>query len=257
MKKLLLILTMLVMMLPSMCFADPVIKSDSRTFNPLTGVYDLQGNVFVQFPAHDTTLTITGDATKVYLYAMEVHGQGNIRLSFGDMSFACDKVDVYHSGRTAYVNGNLVFNDNSNKITADSGSYCWKTKIAAFHGNVTVNGQPHDGRAPDYDDWDLNGDLLFWNEPLQCSYELSSMGIRVSPESMDRQLTAAGCDDRRELPFHKAVLNGELPYTIGGGIGQSRLCMLLLGSAHIGEVQASVWDNATREACEKAGIPLL
>ena len=110
---------------------------------------------------------------------------------------------------------------------------------------------------PDYDDWDLNGDLLFWNEPLQCSYELSSMGIRVSPESMDRQLTAAGCDDRRELPFHKAVLNGELPYTIGGGIGQSRLCMLLLGSAHIGEVQASVWDSATREACEKAGIPLL
>ena len=103
MKKLLLILTMLVMMLPSMCFADPVIKSDSRTFNPLTGVYDLQGNVFVQFPAHDTTLTITGDATKVYLYAMEVHGQGNIRLSFSDMSFACDKVDVYHSGRTAYV----------------------------------------------------------------------------------------------------------------------------------------------------------
>ena len=83
------------------------------------------------------------------------------------------------------------------------------------------------------------------------------MGIRVSPESMDRQLTAAGCDDRRELPFHKAVLNGELPYTIGGGIGQSRLCMLLLGSAHIGEVQASVWDNATREACERAGIPLL
>ena len=124
-------------------------------------------------------------------------------------------------------------------------------------GAPLKSGKPHDGRAPDYDDWDLNGDLLFWNEPLQCSYELSSMGIRVSPESMDRQLTAAGCDDRRELPFHKAVLNGELPYTIGGGIGQSRLCMLLLGSAHIGEVQASVWDNATREACAKAGIPLL
>ena len=122
-------------------------------------------------------------------------------------------------------------------------------------GAPLKSGKPHDGRAPDYDDWDLNGDLLFWNEPLQCSYELSSMGIRVSPESMDRQLTAAGCDDRRTLPFHKAVLNGELPYTIGGGIGQSRLCMLLLGSAHIGEVQASVWDAATREACEKAGHP--
>ena len=119
------------------------------------------------------------------------------------------------------------------------------------------SGKPHDGRAPDYDDWDLNGDLLFWNDPLQCSYELSSMGIRVSPESMDKQLTMAGCDDRRTLPFHKAVLAGELPYTIGGGIGQSRLCMLLLGSVHIGEVQASVWDKATREACAKAGIPLL
>ena len=124
-------------------------------------------------------------------------------------------------------------------------------------GAPLKSGKPHDGRAPDYDDWDLNGDLLFWNEPLQCSYELSSMGIRVSPESMDRQLTMAGCDDRRELSFHKAVLNGELPYTIGGGIGQSRLCMLLLGSVHIGEVQASVWDKATREACAKAGIPLL
>ena len=90
-----------------------------------------------------------------------------------------------------------------------------------------------------------------------CSYELSSMGIRVSPESMDKQLTMAGCDDRRALPFHKAVLAGELPYTIGGGIGQSRLCMLLLGSVHIGEVQASVWDAETRSACEKAGIPLL
>ena len=132
-----------------------------------------------------------------------------------------------------------------------------KTACVMQIGGLLRSGKPHDGRAPDYDDWDLNGDLLFWNEPLQCSYELSSMGIRVSPESMDRQLTMAGCDDRRTLPFHKAVLNGELPYTIGGGIGQSRLCMLLLGSAHIGEVQASVWDEATRTACAKAGIPLL
>ena len=124
-------------------------------------------------------------------------------------------------------------------------------------GHKLRSGKPHDGRAPDYDDWDLNGDLLFWNDPLACSYELSSMGIRVSPESLDRQLTEAGCDDRRSLPFHKALLAGELPYTIGGGIGQSRLCMLLLGSAHIGEVQASVWDAATRDACAKAGIPLL
>ena len=124
-------------------------------------------------------------------------------------------------------------------------------------GKKLRSGKPHDGRAPDYDDWDLNGDILFWNNTLNISYELSSMGIRVSPESLDTQLTQAGCDDRRNLPFHKALLNGELPYTIGGGIGQSRLCMLILGSAHIGEVQASVWDEDTVAACKRAGIPLL
>ncbi len=124
-------------------------------------------------------------------------------------------------------------------------------------GKTLRSGKPHDGRAPDYDDWDLNGDILFWNDTLGCSYELSSMGIRVTPESLDRQLSLAGCDDRRTLPFHKALLAGELPLTIGGGIGQSRLCMLLLGSAHIGEVQASVWDKETLRLCAEAGIPLL
>ncbi len=124
-------------------------------------------------------------------------------------------------------------------------------------GGALNSGKPHDGRAPDYDDWELNGDLLFWNDVLQCSYELSSMGIRVSPESLDRQLTISGHNERRSLPFHKAVLDGTLPYTIGGGIGQSRLCMLLLGSAHIGEVQSSVWDADTKKACKEAGIPLL
>ncbi len=124
-------------------------------------------------------------------------------------------------------------------------------------GRKLRSGKPHDGRAPDYDDWDLNGDILFWNHPLQCSFELSSMGIRVSPESLDRQLKEAHCEERRSLPFHKALLAGELPCSIGGGIGQSRLCMLLLGSAHIGEVQASVWDEETKRTCKEAGIPLL
>ena len=119
------------------------------------------------------------------------------------------------------------------------------------------SGKPHDGRAPDYDDWSLNGDIMFWNELLGCAFEISSMGIRVDPAALDRQLTLAGCDDRRELPYHKALLNGELPLTIGGGIGQSRLSMLLLGKAHIGEVQASIWDADTREKCEKAGVILL
>ena len=115
----------------------------------------------------------------------------------------------------------------------------------------------HDGRAPDYDDWELNGDILMWNPVLERSFEISSMGIRVDEESLDRQLTLADCNERRELPFHKMLLNGELPLTMGGGIGQSRLCMLMLGTCHIGEVQASLWDKETIEACEKAGITLL
>ena len=132
-----------------------------------------------------------------------------------------------------------------------------KTVFIQQIGGALKSGKPHDGRAPDYDDWALNGDLLFWHEPLQCALEISSMGIRVDPESLDRQLTLAGCDARRELPFHKMLLGGELPLTIGGGIGQSRLCMLLLGKAHIGEVQASLWDEETKRVCRDAGIVLL
>ena len=124
-------------------------------------------------------------------------------------------------------------------------------------GGCLRSGKPHDGRAPDYDDWNLNCDIFFWDEVLDRQLEISSMGIRVDAEALDRQLRLAGCDDRRELPFHKMLLSGELPLTIGGGIGQSRLCMLMLGRAHIGEVQASIWDAQTVEACEKAGIPLL
>lgn len=132
-----------------------------------------------------------------------------------------------------------------------------KTVFIQQIGGKLKSGKPHDGRAPDYDDWDLNGDLLFWHEPLGLALEISSMGIRVNPESLDRQLTLAGCDARRNLPFHKMLLNGELPLTIGGGIGQSRLCMLLLGKAHIGEVQASLWDEETKRLCKEAGIVLL
>ena len=132
-----------------------------------------------------------------------------------------------------------------------------KTVFIQQIGGKLKSGKPHDGRAPDYDDWGLTGELLFWHEPLQCALEISSMGIRVDPESLDKQLSLAGCDSRRELPFHKMLLNGELPLTIGGGIGQSRLCMLLLGKAHIGEVQASLWDEETKRLCKEAGIVLL
>lgn len=124
-------------------------------------------------------------------------------------------------------------------------------------GGKLRSGKPHDGRAPDYDDWALNGDILFWNDVLGRAFEISSMGIRVDPDSLDRQLALAGCDERRALPFHKMLLSGELPLTVGGGIGQSRLCMLMIGCAHIGEVQCSLWDDETIQACREAGVPLL
>lgn len=137
--------------------------------------------------------------------------------------------------------------------------------FAKEHGTIFIeqigcllsNGEKHDGRAPDYDDWALNGDLLFYYPVLDCAMEISSMGIRVNERSLSEQLKAAGCEERASLPFHKALLNGELPLTIGGGIGQSRLCMLLLDKAHIGEVQSSLWDEETNRICEAAGIILL
>ncbi len=124
-------------------------------------------------------------------------------------------------------------------------------------GDKLSSGEPHDGRAPDYDDWALNGDILFWYPLLNCALEVSSMGIRVSEESLREQLKKAGCEERAKLPFHKMLLNGELPYTIGGGIGQSRLCMLLLNKAHVGEVQASLWPEEIRNECKEGGIILL
>ena len=135
--------------------------------------------------------------------------------------------------------------------------------IAKEHGAVFISkiggpladGKPHDGRAPDYDDWSLNGDILFWFEPLGCALEVSSMGIRVDADSMMKQLIASNCAYRAALPYHRAILEDRLPLTIGGGIGQSRLCMLLLGRIHVGEVQASIWPDAMREECAASGEP--
>ena len=132
-----------------------------------------------------------------------------------------------------------------------------KTVFLMQIGGKLKSGKPHDGRAPDYDDWTLNGDILMWNEVLGRAFEISSMGIRVDEAALDRQLTLAGKDDRRNLPFHKMLLNGELPLTMGGGIGQSRLCMLMIGAAHIGEVQVSLWDQETLDTCKAAHINIL
>ena len=140
-----------------------------------------------------------------------------------------------------------------------------ENEIVRQHGTVFLeqigyplkSGKPHDGRAPDYDDWTLNGDILMWDEVLHRALEISSMGIRVDPPALTRQLNAAGCPERAKLPFHRMLLNDELPLTMGGGIGQSRLCMLMIGTCHIGEVQSSLWDEKTRQACEAAGLLLL
>ncbi len=137
--------------------------------------------------------------------------------------------------------------------------------ITKAHGAVFIekiggklnSGEPHDGRSPDYDDWELNGDIILWNDVLDMAFEVSSMGIRVDAEAMDRQLTLAGADERREYAFQKAVLNNELPYSIGGGIGQSRLCMFFLRKAHIGEVQVSVWPEEMDIECRRNNIFLL
>ena len=124
-------------------------------------------------------------------------------------------------------------------------------------GGRLSNGEKHDGRAPDYDDWSLNGDILVYNRMTDASFELSSMGIRVDKDTLLKQLEAENALDRLELPFHKALVNGELPLTIGGGIGQSRLCMLLLQKAHIGEVHTSVWPQSEIDRCRELGIELL
>lgn len=132
-----------------------------------------------------------------------------------------------------------------------------KTVFLMKIGGKLNSGKKHDGRAPDYDDWELNGDILIWDEVLESALEISSMGIRVDEKSLHSQLEAEGCLEREQFPFHKMILDGTLPLTIGGGIGQSRLCMLLLEKAHIGEVQCAIWSDEMRNECREHGIILL
>ncbi len=146
----------------------------------------------------------------------------------------------------------LTAKERENAVTKRYGTVC----LMQIGGKLR-SGEKHDGRAPDYDDWSLNGDILFWNPVLNRAEEISSMGVRVDAEALERQLKESGCEERRNLLFHSMLLEGKLPLTIGGGIGQSRLCMLLLGKAHIGEVQCSLWDPATLEICQKENVEIL
>ncbi len=190
-----------------------------------------------------------------------------VRSIVGAICDTCDRLHVRFPQLTTTLSRDVVFittqelEDLYPDMTGSERESAFlrehKTAFIMQIGGKLRSGKPHDGRAPDYDDWSLNGDLFFWDDVLGRALEISSMGIRVDAESLDRQLTLAGCDDRRALPFHRMLLGDELPLTIGGGIGQSRLCMLMMGCCHIGEVQSSIWDAETVHACEAAGVPLL
>ena len=172
-----------------------------------------------------------------------------------------ENIKVIHSQQLLDMYPNLSAKEREREVTKR-----FKAVFIVGIGAKLSNGEPHDGRAPDYDDWistnsggyqGLNGDLMLWNEVLDIPFELSSMGIRVSEESLHQQLVERNCTEREKLQFHSTLLAGKLPYSIGGGIGQSRLCMFLLQKAHIGEVQASIWPEDHMEKCHKAGIYLM
>lgn len=176
-----------------------------------------------------------------------------LKIDFPELSTSITrKVKAITTEELLQMYPGMTAKERENAVTREFG-----TVLLMQIGGTLSNGKPHDGRAPDYDDWELNGDILLYNEVLDRAFEISSMGIRVDEKSLEHQLKISGCENRRTLPFHRMLLSGELPLTIGGGIGQSRLCMLMMGSAHIGEVQSSIWDKDTLEGCKKAGIRLL
>ncbi|MEJ6348877.1 aspartate--ammonia ligase [Holzapfeliella sp. He02] len=179
--------------------------------------------------------------------------QAEVAQTYGDAIYALpDDITFITTQELEDRYPELTPKERENAITKELGAV-----FLMQIGGKLKSGEPHDGRAPDYDDWQLNGDILFWFEPLQSVLEISSMGIRVDEDSLKEQLAITGLTERADLPYHHKILNQELPYTIGGGIGQSRLCMLLLQKAHIGEVQTSVWPQEMIDKCAAHGINIL
>ena len=172
--------------------------------------------------------------------------------AFADKNFLPEQIFFVTTQQLEDMYPDLTPKERENKIAREK-----KAVFIEKIGGALKSGASHDGRAPDYDDWELNGDIVVYYPVLDIAFELSSMGIRVDEEALLRQLEIRNCLDRKELPFHKALLKGELPYSMGGGIGQSRICMFFLHKAHIGEVQASIWPKGMIEECKKAGIELL
>ena len=197
-----------------------------------------------------TTETLKETVSKIYGAMKDT--EAFVAEHFGISPILPDEISFVTTQQLEDRFGDLAPNERENQIAKEAGAV-----FLMQIGGALASGKPHDGRAPDYDDWNLNGDILVYNPVLCRAFELSSMGIRVSASSLIAQLEAKGLRERLTLPFHQALLNGELPSTIGGGIGQSRLCMFFLRKAHIGEVQSSVWLPEDVAACEKAGICLL
>ena len=200
----------------------------------------------------ERTLAYLKDAVRFIVKAI-AHAKRKVRLRYPQLTAEiCDTPFFITSQELEDMYPDKTPKERENLITKKH-----KTVFIMQIGGALRSGQRHDGRAPDYDDWMLNGDLLFWDDVLGSALEISSMGIRVDAESLERQLALSGAEDRKKYEYHQMILNGTLPLTIGGGIGQSRLCMLLLEKAHIGEVQVSVWPSAMMKECAEHGIILL
>lgn len=188
------------------------------------------------------------------------HVYNALRLTENHMQHKYDFLDISLPEEITFISSEELLKRYPGKTPKEREYAFVKECGAAFIsgiGGVLSNGERHDGRAPDYDDWKLNGDIIVYFPVLDCALELSSMGIRVDEDSLREQLKIAGCEERAELSFQKSLLNGELPYTVGGGIGQSRICMYFLKKAHIGEVQSSVWLDEDIKKAEENGIFLL
>lgn len=186
------------------------------------------------------------------IYKVVKDAENEVAKAFGTTKTLPDEISFFSTYELEEKYPDLTGKQREHAIAKEYGAV-----FISQIGGKLKSGAKHDGRAPDYDDWTLNGDIVLYYPLLDCPFEISSMGIRVDEDALLSQLRAEGCEDRLELPFQKALINGELPYTIGGGIGQSRLCMFLLGCAHIGEVQSSVWPSADVEICRDHGIKLL
>ncbi len=229
------------------------LRKDEEEVDNLHSIYVDQWDWEKVIEAEDRTLDFLYGTVDRIVEAMR-ETQHKVLENYHDLQPVIPETDCFYITTTELYN---MYPD----LTPKEREYeiCKEKKLVFISqiGDILPDGKKHDGRSPDYDDWSLNGDILIWYDILGCQVELSSMGIRVDKKSFQQQLAIAGCMERLQLPFHQALLNDELPLTMGGGIGQSRLCMVLLNKAHVGEVQASLWPKEMIEKCHQCNIELL